>query len=204
MNKRVIYLLAAVFVLGVVLIIIGLLGREKTFHGQVIDAETKMPIEGAAVVIHWVEARGTVAGESTRFKDVKEVLTDKDGKWSITGPEGSEGSDLIAYLTFFTGIHYTRKPDFIIFKPGYCSYPGGLSMEVCKGIKFSGAWETMAGKIIELPKLPNVMSREDVLMAIPGPVIGEGSLEKQKEFIRLINEGKKNLGLPEVAYSGAR
>ena len=65
MNKRVIYLLAAVLVLGVVLIITGLFGREKTFHGQVIDAETKMPIEGAAVVIHWVEARGTVAGEST-------------------------------------------------------------------------------------------------------------------------------------------
>ncbi len=56
----------------------------------------------------------------------------------------------------------------------------------------------MAGKTIELPKLPDMMSREDVLMAIPGPVIGEGSLEKQKEFIRLINEEKKNLGLPEV------
>ena len=197
MNKRVIYLLAAVFVLGVVLIITGLLGREKTFHGQVIDAETKMPIEGAAVVIHWVEARGTVAGESTRFKDVKEVLTDKDGKWSITGPEGSEGSDLIAYLTFFTGIHYTRKPDFIIFKPGYCSYPGGLSMEVCKGIKFSGTWETMAGKIIELPKLPKMMNREDILRMMPGPVAGEGSIQKQREFLRLLNEESRNLGIPE-------
>lgn len=197
MNKRVIYLLAAVFVLGLVLITIGLLGSEKTFHGQVIDAETKTPIEGAAVVIHWVEARGTVAGESTRFKDVKEVLTDKDGKWSITGPEGSEGSDLIAYLTFFTGIHYTRKPDFIIFKPGYCSYPGGLSMEVCKGIKFSGAWETMAGKIIELGKLPKMMNREDKLKIMPGPVAGEGSIPKQREFLRLLNEESRNLGIPE-------
>ena len=200
MNKRVIYFLAAVFVLGVVLIITGLLGREKTFHGQVIDAETKMPIEGAAVVIHWVEARGTVAGESTRFKDVKEVLTDKDGKWSITGPEGSQGDDLTAYLTFFTGIHYTRKPDFIIFKPGYCSYPGGLTIEVCKGIKFSGAWETTAGKTIELPKLPKSLTREDTLRALPAPVMGEGALEKQKEYIRLINEESKNLGFSELKY----
>ncbi len=129
MSKRLIYLLAAVFVLGVILLITGAFGKDKTFYGRVIDAETKKPIEGAAVVVHWVEARGTVAGESTRFKDVKEVLTDKDGKWSITGPEGSQGDDLTAYLTFFTGIHYTRKPDFIIFKPGYCSYPGGLSIE---------------------------------------------------------------------------
>ena len=196
MNKRVIYLLAAVFVLGVVLIITGLLGREKTFHGQVIDAETKMPIEGAAVVIHWVEARGTVAGESTRFKDVKEILTDKDGKWSITGPEGSQGDDLTAYLTFFTGIHYTRKPDFIIFKPGYCSYPGGLSIEVCKGIKFSGTWETTAGKTIELPKIE---SREDRLKAMAnGPIVAEGALQKQKGFVRLINEERKSLGLGEA------
>ena len=196
MSKRLIYLLAAVFVLGVILLVTGLFGRNKTFHGQVIDAETKKPIEGAAVVVHWVEARGTVAGESTRFKDVKEVLTDKDGKWSITGPEGSEGSDLIAYLTFFTGIHYTRKPDFIIFKPGYCSYPGGLSIEVCKGIKFGGTVETGAGKIIELPKIE---SREDRLKAMAhGPIVAEGALQKQKGFVRLINEERKSLGLGEA------
>lgn len=197
MNKKVIYLLAALLALGVILIIVGIFGKTKTFHGRVIDADTKMPIEGAAVVVHWVEARGTVAGESTRFKDVKEVLTDKDGKWSITGPEGSQGDDLTAYFTFFTGIHYTRKPDFIIFKPGYCSYPGGLAIEACKGIKFSGAGETMAGKTAELPKLPEMINREDKLRMMPGPVAGEGSIEKQKKYLGLLNEESRNLGIAE-------
>jgi len=197
MSKKIIFLLAAFLGLGVILMIAGLYGKDRTFHGQVIDAETRKPIEGAAVVIHWVEARGTVAGESTRFKDVKEILTDKEGKWAITGPEGSEGNDLIAYLTFFTGIHYTRKPDFIIFKPGYCSYPGGLSIEACKGIKFSGSGETMAGKTAELPRLPNLMNREDRLRMMPGPVAGEGSIQKQREFLRLLNEESRNLGIPE-------
>ena len=199
MSKKLIFLLAAFLGLGVILMIAGLYGKDRTFHGQVIDAETRKPIEGAAVVIHWVEARGTVAGESTRFKDVKEILTDKEGKWAITGPEGSEGNDLIAYLTFFTGIHYTRKPDFIIFKPGYCSYPGGLSIEACKGIKFSGSGETMAGKIIELPRLE---LREDRIKTMAhGPIVAEGALEKQKEFVRLINEERKSLGLQEAYTS---
>jgi hypothetical protein len=197
MGKKVIYLLAAVLVLGVILLITGAFGKEKTFHGRVIDADTKEPIEGAAVVIHWVEARATVAGESTRFKDVKEVLTDKDGKWSITGPEGSQGDDLTAYFTFFTGIHYTRKPDFIIFKPGYCSYPAGLSIEACKEIKFTGTGETIAGKTLELPKMQKIINREDRLKAMPAPVAGEGSIQKQKEFLRLLNEESRYLGIPE-------
>ncbi|MEW6419990.1 MAG: hypothetical protein AB1480_18055, partial [Nitrospirota bacterium] len=50
--------------------------------------------------------------------------------------------------------------------------------------------------VIELPKLT---SREDRLRALPGAVTGylpgEDAWEKQKEFIRLINEERKNLGL---------
>src|SRR5512138_1168054 len=109
MNKKVIFFLAGILVLGLIMLITGKFGKDKVYHGRVIDAETKDPIVGAVVVAHWVEARGTVSGDSTRFKDVKEVLTDKDGKWSITGPEGMEGDDLTAYVTFFTGIHYTRR-----------------------------------------------------------------------------------------------
>ncbi|MBP1717921.1 MAG: hypothetical protein H6Q43_1359, partial [Deltaproteobacteria bacterium] len=60
-----------------------------------------------------------------------------------------------------------------------------------------GTWETIGGKTIELPKLPNVMSREDRLRMMPSPVAGEGSIQEQREFLRLLNEESRNLGIPE-------
>ena len=170
--------------------------KDRTFHGKAIDVDTKEPIEGAVVVAYWLEARATVSGEDTRLKEVKETLTDKDGKWSITGPKGKEGSNALLIFTFLTGTYYTREPQFIIFKPGYCSWPQGFSIEACKEkIKHSGIGEITEGGNVELPKL---LKKEDMLRVLPAPVSGENALEKQKEFIRLINKERKNLGIPEA------
>ena len=98
-----------------------LLGCASTFSGRIIDCDTREPIEGTVVVAYWYEAWGTFAGEATRLKDVKETLTDKEGKWSIRGPKGrpsDSSNDFIVFLTGITGIPYTRQPDFIVFKPG--------------------------------------------------------------------------------------
>jgi hypothetical protein len=184
----------------VVVITPNALSKDVTYRGKVIDADTKEPIAGAAVVVHWNKAWQTISGESTELKEVKEILTDKNGEWSIVGPKGKE-HDPHPYLSFFLLLSYTRKPVFIIFKPGYCSWPGGFSIAACREkIKPGGTGEIMEGKTIELPKLPKLMKREEILRAIPGPVAGEGALEKQREFIRLINEECRNLGLPEYKY----
>lgn len=168
-----------------------------TFKGRVIDADTKGPIEGAVVVAQWVEERATIAGPSTRPKDVKETLTDKNGEWVINGPKGRRGGDITAIFTFITGFYYTRPPEIIIFKPGYCSWPNGFGIDACKGkIKRKGNEKTAEGETVELPKLTN---REDRLrsqsISLAG---GEGALEKQRELIRLINEERRSLGLQEI------
>ena len=172
-----------------------LFGCATTFHGKVIDYDTREPIDGAVVVLHWNEARATIAGESTRLKAVKETLTDKNGEWTIMGPRGKEGSDPLRLFTFLTGSHYTRKPEMIVFKPGYCSWPKGFFLDACKGkMKTSDTPEVMKGKTVELPKLK---AREDRLGNLPGPIAGKGSLEEQIEFIRLLNEESRNLGISE-------
>ncbi len=173
-----------------------LVGCATTFHGKVIDADTREPIEGAVVVAYWYEARATIAGEDTRLEEVKETMTDKEGKWSIEGTRGQEPSNSLALFTFLTGAHYTREPLFIVFKPGYCSFPSGFSVRACQEkLKPDGASEIYEGKTVELPKL--IDSREDRLRNMPGPVAGKGSLEQQKEFIRLLNQESRNLGIPE-------
>lgn len=175
-------------------------GNDTIFRGRVIDADTKEPIEGTVVVAYWLKAWQTISGEKTELKEVKEILTDKNGEWSIAGPKGQE-NDPHPYFSFFLFLSYIREPAFIVFKPGYCSFPSGFSISACKEkLKPGGTGEIMEGKTIELSKLPEQMNREDILMAVPGPIMGESALEKQRQFIKLMNEGKKSLGLPEIKY----
>ena len=174
-----------------------------TFKGRVIDADTKEPIEGAVVVASWNEERATVSGPSSRLKDVKETLTDKNGQWVIRGPRGMEGGNITAIFTFLTGTYYTRPPEFIIFKPGYCSWPAGFGIDACKG-KMKGYGKNYHRAISEIIELPKLTEREDRLRARRiGPIFSYDKereaeiMKKQKNFIRLLNQERKFLGLDE-------
>lgn len=140
----------------------------ETFRGKVIDADTKEPIEGAVVVASWNEERATPAGPTSRLKDVKETLTNKDGEWVIEGPRGRDGGNITAIFTFLTGTYYTLPPEFIVFKPGYCSYPAGFGIEACKGkIKtYNFTKSENIGEVVELPRL-TIRDREILLRNIP-------------------------------------
>ena len=169
-----------------------------TFKGRVLDADTREPIEGAVVVAVWHEATATISGESTRLKDVRETLTDKNGEWTMEGPTGKWGGSVTAIYTFLTGSYYTRPPEFIVFKPGHCSWPAGFGIDSCKGkLKPSGNEKLADGETVELSRLTN---REDRLRAQGvGPIYdGPSFLKKQQDFIRLLNAERRSLGLSEI------
>ncbi len=176
-----------------------------TFKGKVIDADTKEPIEGAVVVAAWHETAYVPPHGETRLKDVKEILTDKNGEWMIKGPKGVEPGIIIGTIqmiwSLLTGKYHTKPPEFIIFKPGYCSWPEGFGINACKEkIKPGGNYKVAKGETVELPRLKK---REDRLRVLPGPISGHDDMDpeivirKQKEFFRLINEERRNLGLEE-------
>ncbi len=192
-----------VLILILLLIVIFAQASDRTYQGKVIDAETKEPIEGTVVVAVWLEQRAFFFGSTERLKDVKEALTDQEGKWSIVGPEGYENKIIPGFLQLF-GIWATKSPSFIVFKPGYCSWPEGFSIDACKEkIKPEGSGQITGGKTIVLPKLKN---REDRMRSFNlGPIrsssddpkIKKKFLKKQLEFLRLLDEEARNLGLSE-------
>jgi hypothetical protein len=197
MKKRSKYILAGTVILAFLIIAIHF-ANTRTFKGRVIDTDTKEPIEGAVVVAAWYKARDTIAGESTSLKDVKECLTDKNGKWWIRGPKGRPpGHGPMPPLSLF--FSYIREPVFIVFKPGYCSWPNGFSIDACKNrIRITGDKDEGigGGGTLELPKLTKREDRvEAQSLQLP---LGPGSLEKMKELIRLLNEEGRNLGLGEI------
>ncbi len=91
---------------------------DRTFRGKLIDAETLKPIEGAVVVAVWMKTKAFLIDSTTDFKDAKETLTDKNGEWSITGPEGYKDPSKPGIL-YYLGVYVTESPDFIYYKPGY-------------------------------------------------------------------------------------
>lgn len=185
--------------LTIILIFLSTFAYGATFKGKVIDADTKEPIEGAVVVASWSEERATPTGPTSRLNDVKETLTDKNGEWQIKGPKGGEVGNIKAIFSFLTGMYFTNPPEFIVFKPGYCSLPKGFGIDSCKEMMRKSFVGIGQGQTVELPRLTK---REDRLISLPGHIYsdsdgarGEEIIIKQKEFIKLMNEESKNLGI---------
>lgn len=83
--------------------------------GTVVDGATGRPIEGALVVAQWTKPRGIPGMQYHELHKITETLTDKEGKFSISGTSG-----------FLLDL-----PKMIIFKAGYIpwrndmTFPGG-------------------------------------------------------------------------------
>ena len=129
---------------------------------------------------------------------MKETLTDKNGEWKLEGPKGGDVGDVKAIFSFLTGTYFTNPPQFIFFKPGYCSWPEGSRLEVCKQkLRFSGSRNADEGEMLELP---NLTEKEEMRRSLPSPIHRDGNGEfysKQGSFIRLINEESRKLGIGE-------
>jgi len=110
------------------------------FHGRVIDAETKQPIEGAvAVVIYHRTAIFGFVDVIHGIADAVETLTDKKGEFSFP-----------AY-NYSNPLWREDIASFIFFKPGYMSSQGpsgigGLSMIE----KYFSISESEIGKVGEI------------------------------------------------------
>ncbi|MGI6385560.1 MAG: hypothetical protein ACOX2W_00220 [Desulfomonilia bacterium] len=91
-----------------------------TYHGKVIDADTLKPIEGAIVYAIWIKCRPGIGSRSCGPGKVKEVLTDADGEWKITGPKGKDPGyirSIIGYL-----VPWIEFPLIGYYKAGYYPY----------------------------------------------------------------------------------
>ncbi|MBI4826543.1 MAG: HEAT repeat domain-containing protein [Nitrospirae bacterium] len=80
------------------------------WSGKVIDRETGEPIEGAVIVRSWDRETATPAGSVSSFEDVKEVISDKNGKFT------TYRKFFFSSIPFLSQV-VENKP--IIYKPGY-------------------------------------------------------------------------------------
>ena len=147
------------------------------FEGKVIDADTKSPVEGAAVLAVYYKEVPSIAGSNSYAIDAQETLTDKNGEFKI--PE---------YKKWFGSNNGEPEGDLLIFKPGYGKFPGS------EGVNIVGAVRATPEKYIvyELPKLKTKEERKNNLHHTSRPF--HIAYEKMKEFTHLLNEERANLG----------
>jgi hypothetical protein len=77
------------------------------FRGQVIDADTGQPLEGAIVLVTW-HYESSLAHPRTRQFDAQDAVTDTEGRWEVPALPRRE-------TLFKPGV----TPQFWTFMPGY-------------------------------------------------------------------------------------
>ncbi len=150
------------------------------YYGKVIDAETKEPIEGAAVLAVFYTQEYGPAGAITRYADAIETVTDKNGEFKLPAHR----------VTVFRPLQgWDLYPQFRIFKPAYGCYP--LHKDVKPMFEPNGTLPENQNVVIELPKLKTDQERRESTMCSPSSDI---PTTKCKNLIKLINKERKFLG----------
>jgi len=174
-----------------------LLYHKPEFKGQVVDIGTKAPIEGAVVVaIYKKNTLNPPAGSYTHVIEVKETLTDKNGRFSFP-----------SYTTFIHPLSYSAGCSFLIYKPGY-----GSQGQVGITSFLSGAaeknWERVSNNNKNLVfryltdgtvEIPRLMTNEDMKDAWMNAHIWGASLDKDEVpilFKTVTNENHKYMIRP--------
>lgn len=182
--------------------------HKPEFKGKVIDAETKEPIEGAVVVVTYSKTTHLPPEAYSRIINVRETVTNKNGEFYIP-----------SYTTIIQPLSSEDMANFIIFKPGYGSFPDwrvspskgtevhfedffSMDYGVEKEVLWREPWKIGAEfkrikvtfGIVELPKLK---TREERLNATHITLTNFRSKDLPLLY-KAINEEYKHFGLEEI------
>src|SRR5580765_3762417 len=135
------------------------------WQAQLVSTDSKQPLEGVVVLAWWTRHVRSLGGPSEEYRDSQEVLTDKDGRFTIE----SRWFFSLNPLVFFRG------PFVAMFKSGYGDYewPGYKGSETWppekrKALQTEAQLLQLEGIVLEMPLL-NVAQRKEYLKRIEMP-----------------------------------
>ncbi len=175
------------------LMVLGLVTRADAagpWQAQMVDAETKQPLEGVVVLAFWTRNVRTFGGPSEDYRDSQEVLSDKAGRFVID----SRWFFSLNPLVFFRG------PFIEMFKPGYGDYswPGykgseSWPKEKRKALGTEDKLLQLEGIVLEMRALPSADERREYLKRIEVRVLGV-PLDRRPLMHKAIMDERRTLG----------
>lgn len=150
------------------------------YKGKVIDADTKEPIEDAAVLVVYYNFYPTGAGSISSAGDAQETLTDGNGEFKMPWK-----------VILYGDAKFCPDGEVIIFKPGYGVLP---SHKRSTAVGENKSWPPAFKYVVyEIPKLK---TREERIKNVLNVQIEyELQFFKQKIIINKVNEEFKNLDM---------
>lgn len=157
------------------------LGRPRgPYRGQVIDAETKAPLAGAVVVALWWRDRIYPLHSVAEHYAVREIVADAEGRFVLDAKDVEEGAPRRTY-----------HPEFLIFQPGYGSYP----RKYVSPRGFTGGMFEGPGVVVELPRLADREDRRKHLWLFGPHSYSDRPFRDLPELMRRINTERIAIGL---------
>ncbi len=170
----------------------------QPYQAQVIDAETKQPIEGAAVLAVWWMRTPGIAHPIIGYHDAQETVTDLNGNFTTLGITAGPMDPQATIRVLFT-----------VFKPGYEGYkagglkPSSLPKDLRQQYQLPDqVYEKDGAMVVELRPLRTKEERETNLIdVLPIPCrpndISQFCVpgEKYPNLLKLVNEEEVNLRL---------
>ena len=139
--------------------------REIT--GKVIDAETGLPIEGAIVLVQWTKTKGFPGMVYHEVEKVVEVVSDKQGKFSIPGDYDLKGN----------------SPEIVVYKQEYVAWRNDF---VFPGWKKRTDFRYYDALAIKLEKFKKGFSHDEHHSFMDYGIIGS-SLERTPMFNKALS-----------------
>lgn len=102
-----------------ILVLVSGCSHYSDISGKVVDNATGKPIKGAVVVAQWTNTRGIPGMQYHNLHRIVETLTDKEGKFSISGTSG----------------FIINPPEMIIYKEGYTPWRNDQIFPSCNIVK---------------------------------------------------------------------
>jgi len=146
-------------------------------NGTVVDAETGKPIEGAVVLVEWTKRHG-IGDYHTESVKVIEVLTDKDGKFKVSGILDP----------------FVDPPDVTVYKKGYVAWNNKyIFPDYAKRTDF--IWQNEC--VFKLEQFKDSYNFIDHELFIGGAAHQEQASEKKKLFINAYDEWERKKVIEE-------
>jgi hypothetical protein len=161
------------------------LGRPRgPYQGQVIDAGTKAPLAGAVFVALWRRNRVYPFHSVSEHYAVRETVTDSEGRFLLDAKDVEEGAPARTY-----------HPEFLIFQPGYGSFPRGHAAPT----EFIGGIFERPGAIIELPRFGSREDRRKHLFLLDPHSYSKTPFKDLPVFVRRFNDERISIGLEPLS-----
>ena len=153
---------------------------DGTYRGKVVDADTREPISDVVVLGTWSVLHPNPGGGYHTYYDAREIVTDKDGEFTIKG----QGLRIMSNL---------EPMSVLIFKTGY-QYIGSLAWNSIK-IAYSDEilWENDK-PIFPLKKLTMEERKRRIVPSPPH----EAKKEKIRMMVNEINKDSIECGLGTI------